>query len=224
MGAKKSGADARGGSNQMRAWLDPKWRHQLSNSVITWVAIGALSLAGTVLVWLWNRSPQRWVEMSCRPEAVPSKTLEDPVFGVLLHPKWGNQIQTVVNVGFTANGLPSKAFVPPPPGVGYRCVISNDADYSLYSVILPLEVAFENKSASIPRRSIRLTLPEAIPSKKTFVLHIADDTGWNPEVILPERITAKVGDDAEAQDIRVRHSSADGKPIRLRGFVPRPSS
>jgi hypothetical protein len=41
-------------------WLDPNWRHQLSNAVIAWVVLAVLAAViagGYGLVW-WNRSPQ----------------------------------------------------------------------------------------------------------------------------------------------------------------------
>ena len=42
-----------------RKWIDPKWRHSLTNNLIFWIVSGLITLAvgGVIGVVLWNRPP-----------------------------------------------------------------------------------------------------------------------------------------------------------------------
>ena len=41
--------------NWTTVWIDPDWRHQLTNAVIAAFVVGALGVIGTVIYKLWSK-------------------------------------------------------------------------------------------------------------------------------------------------------------------------
>jgi hypothetical protein len=101
---------------------------------------------------------------------------------------------------------------------GYRCEFLNEGDDALSGVTMDLEVAYRASNALLRRRTIALRFADPIRPKETFRLHIADDTGWDPEVVLPSSINARVGDRASPSTVRLRYVTHDALPYHLSGF------
>jgi hypothetical protein len=158
------------------------------------------------------------ITISCRPETFPIEVKQNTnIYGVQLHPKWGNVIQAPT----PQTGEPRAKSVWPDVranNVGYRCRLFNDGDEMLSGLFVPLQVTFFSQAASLRNRLIDVPIPEPIASRAEFVFHIADDTNWRPEIRLPEHVRGRIGSATENRDISVRYSTFDGKPPRLKGF------
>lgn len=162
-------------------------------------------------------SPPAAVSISCRPETFPIEVKQGTsIYGVQLHPKWGNVIQapTPQTQPRARSVWPNLQF----NNVGYRCQISNDVDKRLSGIFVPLQVKFFSESAPVRNRLVDVPIPESIDSHGEFLFYIADDTGWLPEVKLPERIRGRIGPNTEVREILVHYSTFDGKPSSLNGF------
>jgi hypothetical protein len=167
------------------------------------------------LFWLPKRP---LLSISCDEIGVPLRITE-PVFGVLLHPRWGNQL--VIGVPrFDLDGGRDWPSTQTAKGSGYRCEFLNEGDDALSSVTMDLEVAYRASNALLRRRTIVLRLANPIRPRAAFTLHIVDDTGWDPEVILPLSMMARVGDSASPGNVRLRYSTHDATPFHLSGFRP----
>jgi hypothetical protein len=181
-----------------------------------WLFVAA---AGFVLliVLFWLPKPPL-LSVSCDTIVVPLRITE-PVFGVLLHPQWGNQLVTGVP-RFALDGASYWPSTQTAKGSGYRCEFLNEGDDVLSGVTMDLEVAYRASNALLRTRTIALPLANPLRPKETFRLHIVDDTGWDPEVVLPLFIKARVGDSASPGQVRLRYSTHDASPYRLSGFGP----
>lgn len=179
-----------------------------------WLIVAAAGL-GLLIFLFWLPKPPL-VSVSCDGIGVPLRITE-PVFGVLLHPRWGNQL--VMGVRRFAQGdvsyWPSART---PTGFGYRCEFRNEGDDALSGITMDLEVAYRASNALLRNRTIALPLSNPIRPKETFRLHVADDTAWDPEVVLPLSLTARVGGGASPRTVRLRYSTHDGTPFHLSGF------
>lgn len=71
-----------------------------------------------------------------------------------------------------------------------------------------------------PKREIAITSPVSVEPQHSIMVHIADDTKQAQEVVPPESVSARVGDDKERRTIPVHYSTVDGRPVKLRGFNP----
>ena len=167
-------------------------------------------ISDTVSRWTGE---EPWVSITCNPEQVPLTTT-GPIWGVLLHPKWGNKIQS------GASSTPSLWPRDVKAGVGYQCKVQNGNREPLLGLTVPLQVDFLDKAATVPGRSIDVPIPDSIGAGETLTFHIADDTNWNPEVVLPSLVRGRLGKNNETQTISVRQTTTTGDRMRLKGFGP----
>jgi hypothetical protein len=181
-----------------------------------WFIVAAAGFGLLVLLFWLPKQPL--VSVNCDGIGVPLRITE-PVFGVLLHPQWGNQLVTGVP-RFAPDGASYWPSMQTAKGFGYRCEFFNEGDDALSGVAMDLEVAYRASNALLRSRTIALRLANPIRPRETFRLHIVDDTGWDPEVALPLSIMARVGARASESKVRLRYSTHDATPFHLSGFGP----
>jgi hypothetical protein len=165
-----------------------------------------------------NSQAATTISMSCRPETFPIEVTQGAkIYGVQLHPQWGNVIQVPVR----RTDQPNARSVWPDlrtNNVGYQCQIVNDGTEELSGLSVQLRVKFFAASASPRNRLVDVPIRLPVEARGEFMFYIADDSGWLPEVTLPERIRGRIGSATDVRDIPVRYASSDGMPPSLNGF------
>jgi hypothetical protein len=189
------------------------WRRSMS---WWWFIVVAAGFGLLVLLFWLPKRPL--LAVTCDGIGVPLR-LTEPLFGVLLHPRWGNQLAIGVP-RFAPNDVNYWPSTPTAKGFGYRCEFFNEGDDVLLGVTMDLEVVYRSSNALLRSRTIALPFANPIRPRETFKLHIVDDTGWDPEVILPSFMRARVGDSASESTVRLRYSTHDATPFHLSGFAP----
>lgn len=159
------------------------------------------------------------VSINCTPESLPLRVRqEESVYAVYLHPKWGNELVKFLfqsTERWTVWPEPDRKVSP----VGYRCELVNDGSAKLLALFVPFRVEFRAEARSLRSRTIEIGL-EPIEPKKAFVFHIVDDSGWDPRVDLPERVSGRIIGEIRNRSVPVQYSTLEGMPPHLTGFSP----
>lgn len=215
-------------THEFWAWLEqqPNSKKNFFLALLTAFALASPSL----VKWMWDymMAPLPRVTLSCEAAAFPlrQKQGERAVYGLELSPGWGNQLQSSVARSVLDDRdslwpidteiLNSNTGVVRSGG-GFLCFMTNQSQDPLLSVRLALRVTYRKPGA--PHRDmIQMMLPHPLEAFQSFSFYLADDTGWNPEVVLPEAIAARIGDSLKAVEIPVQYSNRD--PLSLRAFEP----
>lgn len=162
------------------------------------------------------------VSITCLPEVLPLKGNQgDSLYAILLHPKWKDNL---LRASFRT-GPDGQASVWPDlrdESAGYQCQILNGSTESLIGAVLTFQVSFGSARAFPKSRSVQIVLPESLLPNQRLSLHIADDTGWDPAVVPPKEVTARIGsgNDSKLEAIQVQYPAVEGGPPTLRGFGP----
>lgn len=192
---------------------------KLKNHPLVAVLVGGAFLIGVIssltdgidkIQRVFTKQPQHTVSINCSPVVIPLRGQP----GELLYAIYlgGNQLAVT----------PSASW---PPGAttndrAYQCEILNSGKLVLYGLDLVFVVTFRPGSTLPPRREIKIISPVSIEQQRPVTFYIADDTKQAEEVMPPENVSARVGDEQERRTIPVRYSTVDGKPVKLRGFNP----
>jgi hypothetical protein len=186
----------------------------LSTNTRKW-GLGGVAVAYTLLTagTLWMVPDGLSVSINCSPVAIPLNGAQgDSLYAIYLDPKWGNQLV------FT----PSASW---PPGAttndrAYRCEVVNNGKFALHGLSVVFMTTFREGAGLPTKREIAIISPVSVEPQHSVVFHLADDTKQAQEVIPPESVSARVGDDKERRKIPVRYPTVDGRPVKLRGFNP----
>lgn len=161
--------------------------------------------------------PQVSVSIKCSYEDLPLRIPpSDSLFAFRLHPKWGNQLVDVKG----ENPWPDTA-TSSLSGIGYKCEVINSGTVTVTGLVVPFRVNYRNREAKQPMRTFEIPISDELPAGKVFVLHIIDDTGWDPEVTIPAHIQGRIPGERQLISIPIKHSTTSGDPMGLTGFGPR---
>jgi hypothetical protein len=173
------------------------------SSLCTWAASEA---------WRWYRADPPALRVNCGPELSPvTVTDPDTFIGIALHPKWDGKTQTTVGAaGTTWPSLPT--------GVGFKCVLRNAGEAPLSGIALPLTVRFRNAKIGVQDYVNTMTVPFTIEPREFVLVHLADDTGADPEVRLPTSARGRVGTSLKIVEIHLLYATKQGEPPTLSGW------
>lgn len=218
-------------TNEFWAWLErqPNSKKNFLLAVLTACALGLPSAVKSI--WDYVMAPLPCVTLPCQTAAFPLRTGQGDktVYGFELSPSWGSQLQMSVARSVPDGRLslwPTDTEVLDPKtgavrsGGGFLCFLTNHSERPLTSIRLALRVTYRKPGAP-SREPIQLTLPDPIEAFQSFAFYLADDTGWDPEVVLPDQISAKIGDSQRVVEIPVQYSTPPPpQPMGLRAFEP----
>jgi hypothetical protein len=195
-------------------------------SLLTAITIGA-GIGGVALGLIWHFAIQEQadvkmdvaakpldasVTINCTPVAIPLRGKQgDLLYAIYLDPKWGNQLVSTPSTSWPTWATPNDT--------AYRCEVVNNCKLALHGLSVVFMAMFREGAGLPTRREISIISPMSVEPQHSVVFHIADDTKQAQEVIPPESVSARVGDDKERRTIPVRYSTVDGRPVRLRGFI-----
>lgn len=162
---------------------------------------------------LWMVPDGLSVTINCKPVVIP--LTGEPgglLYAVYLHPQWGNRLVSASSTSWPPWATPNDG--------AYRCEILNNGKVTLYGLSVVFMVTFREGTALPPKREIAIPFPESVETHRSMVFYIADDTRRAQEVLPPESVSVRVGNEKERRTIPVRYSTIDGHPVALRGFNP----
>jgi hypothetical protein len=105
-------------------------------------------------------------------------------------------------------------------GIAYKCDVENSGTGKVAGLIVPFRIIYRSQEIKQPRRTIEIPFPDELEPGNLLVLHIIDDSGWDPEVILPEYVSGRLPGERKTLSISVEHSTTSGEPMHLAGFGP----
>ena len=193
-------------------------------NVISEVAIPCA--AGMAMAWWWMYepsslqklsmppSPQLSVSIKCSRESLPFRMV-DSLYAIRLHPQWGNQLVEVKDETSWPDSATSTLSV-----IAYKCDVVNSGTVKVAGLIVPFRIIYRSQERKQPRRTIEIPFPDELELGNPLVLHIIDDSGWDPEVILPEYVSGHLPGERKTLSISVEHSTTSGEPMHLAGFGP----
>jgi hypothetical protein len=161
----------------------------------------------------FTKPEQHTVSINCSPVVIPLRGEQGgSLYAIYLDPKWGNQLVFTPSASWPAGWtLNDRA---------YRCEVVNDGTFSLYGLTVVFLATFPTGSALPLTREIAIISPVSVEPKHSVTFYIADDTKRAEEVLPPESVSARVGDEKERRAIPVHYSTGYGRPVKLRGFNP----
>jgi hypothetical protein len=173
----------------------------------------AVSYAILVAITLWSIPDGLSVTMNCESVHIPLRGEHEAMLHVIyLDPRWGNRLVTEPSASWPSWATPKDA--------AYRCEIINNAKFPLHGLSVVFMARFREGTDYPVKREISVISPVSVEGQRSVVFHIADDTRRVQEVIPPESVSARVGDEKDRKSIAVRYSTVDGRPVKLRGFNP----
>lgn len=186
----------------------------LSTNTRKW-GLGGVAVAYTLLTagTLWTVPDGLAVTINCTPVAIPLRGEQgDLLYAIYLDPKWGNRLVSTPSTSWPTWATPNDR--------AYQCEVVNNGKFALHGLSVAFMTTFHEGAGLPTKREIVIISPVSVEPQRSVVFHIADDTKQAQEVIPPENVSARVGDDKERRKISVRYSTVDGRPVKLRGFNP----
>jgi hypothetical protein len=164
-----------------------------------------------------GKSSSPLVSINCSPDSlpIPGKHPES-LFAVYLHPKWGDDL-----VKFLYGTVPEAVYWPDRKtfGIVYSCQVTNMSNVKFASISLLLRVDFRSEARGQKSRTFELGLPIDLDPQQRFIFHIADDSGWDPVVTLPEFVRVRLNGERKSIAVPVEYATRNGEPMHLAGFV-----
>jgi hypothetical protein len=186
----------------------------LSTNTRTW-GLGSRALAYTVLIAiiLWPVPERTVVSINCLPLTIPLRgEQEGSLYAMSLDPKSGTQLVSTPSMSWPLWAMSKE--------LAYKCEVVNSGRFALHGLSVVFLATFRAGSDLPPKKEIMITYPVSLEAHSSAMLHIADDTKQVLEVMLPQSVSAQVGDEKRPRKIPVRYPTSDGRPVKLRGFNP----
>jgi hypothetical protein len=174
---------------------------------------GALAYIVLIAIILWPVPDGKVVSINCLPLTIPLYgKQEDSLYAMSLDPKSGPQLVSTPSMSWPTWAMSNE--------LAYKCEVINSGRFALHDLSVVFLATFRAGGALPPKREILITYPVSLEAHSSAMFHIADDTKQVLEVILPESVSAQVGDEKRPRKIPVRYPTSDGRPVKLRGFNP----